>query len=268
MQYRLLCTDIDGTLLNKDRELSEATISQMKRVSSKCDIVLASSRMPEAMKHLQDELDVRNAPLIAYNGGLVLDGNKVLTSTEVGYSEIEKIVGLSFGTEIHISIYHNDEWFVPAMDYWADREANNTKVQPQVRNLKDTLDIYGKTYKGAHKVMCMGPAEQIAVLYNNLIDQLNDDLHVYRSKDTYLEIASKRISKKSAIQTLLDQSYNTLRWEEVIAFGDNYNDIEMLEAVGMGVAVGNAKQEVLSIANHVTDTNKEDGVAKAMQQLM
>jgi hydroxymethylpyrimidine pyrophosphatase-like HAD family hydrolase len=107
----------------------------------------------------------------------------------------------------------------------------------------------------------MGPADEIAVLYDNLILHLNEDLHVYKSKDTYLEIASKKISKKSAIATLLEHVYGHLDWKDVIAFGDNYNDMEMLAAVGMGVAVGNAKEEVLAIANDVTATNKKHGVA-------
>ena len=171
-------------------------------------------------------------------------------------------------TEVHVSIYNNDEWFVPAMDYWADREANNTKVKPAVRDLNDTLSAYKQSNKGAHKVMCMGPANEIAVLYDQLIRTLGDDIHVYKSKDTYLEIASRQISKRSAIETLLNHKYTTHTWEQVIAFGDNYNDMEMLEAVGMGVAVGNAREEVLAIANHVTDGHKEDGVAKAMQVLM
>lgn len=266
MSYKLLCTDIDGTLLNADRELAPETISEFRRIKNNCDIILASSRMPDAMRHLQAEVDILHSPLIAYNGGLVLDGDKVLSSTEVGFDEVVKIAELSHGTEIHISIYNNDEWYVPAMDYWADREANNTKVKPSVQLLNDTIDLYKRSNKGAHKVMCMGPAEQIAVLYDALIEQLNDDLHVYKSKDTYLEIASKKISKKSAIQTLLEHKYRDLDWHHVIAYGDNYNDMEMLEAVGMGVAVGNAKAEVLAIANDVTATNKEHGVAFSIQK--
>ncbi|MDB9882826.1 Cof-type HAD-IIB family hydrolase [Bacteroidia bacterium] len=264
MSYKLLCTDIDGTLLNAERELAPETISEFLRIKNGCDIILASSRMPDAMRHLQRDVDILDSPMIAYNGGLVLDGIKVLSSTEVGFQEVKKIVEFSLGTEIHVSIYNNDEWFVPGMDYWANREASNTKVTPSIQSLDDTLGLYSQTNKGAHKVMCMGPSEQISVLYNNLIQYLNDDLHVYKSKDTYLEIASKRISKKSAIATLLENKYKELDWHQIIAFGDNYNDIEMLEAVGVGVAVGNAKDEVLAIANDITATNKEHGVALSM----
>ena len=266
MSYKLLCTDIDGTLLNAERELAAETIAEFKRIKDTCEIILASSRMPMAMRHLQVEVDILHLPMIAYNGGLVLDGDQVLSSTEVSLNDVRKIVELSKNTEIHISIYHHDEWFVPAMDYWTNREANNTKVAPVVQSLEDTLFNYARTNKGAHKVMCMGPAEEIAVLYAGLIEDLNEDLHVYKSKDTYLEIASKKISKKSAIATLLAHKYKDLDWEHIIAFGDNYNDMEMLEAVGMGVAVGNAKEEVLALANYITASNKEHGVALAVKK--
>ncbi|PCJ66720.1 MAG: haloacid dehalogenase [Bacteroidetes bacterium] len=261
MDYKLLCTDIDGTLLNKDRELSEKTIFQFKRIKDRCSIVLASSRMPEAMRHLQREVDILNNPMIAYNGGLVLDGESIISTTEISLEVLERIVELSKGTEVHISIYNNDDWYVPSMDYWATREMNNTKVTPTVSALPDTLNILKKENKGAHKVMCMGPAEEIAQMYDNLIASYGNDLHVYRSKDTYLEIANKSISKKSAIQSLLKHKYPSLDWKQIIAYGDNYNDMEMLEAVGMGVAVSNAKEEVLSLADDITASNKEDGVA-------
>jgi HAD superfamily hydrolase (TIGR01484 family) len=114
----------------------------------------------------------------------------------------------------------------------------------------------------------MGPAEEIAKIYKALMDHYEYDLHIYKSKDTYLEIANKKISKKSAIQTLLDIEFPELDWKQVIAFGDNYNDMEMLDAVGMGVAVGNAKPEVLAMADYITNTNTEDGVAIAMKTIV
>ena len=90
---------------------------------------------------------------------------------------------------------------------------------------------------------------------------------LYRSKETYIEISHKSISKKTAIEVLLRKIYPQLSMENVIAFGDNYNDIEMLKAVGLGVAVSNANDEVLKVANKITDTNKNDGVAKLLKEL-
>jgi HAD superfamily hydrolase (TIGR01484 family) len=112
----------------------------------------------------------------------------------------------------------------------------------------------------------MGAKEAIDSMENALKSQFSDELHLYRSKDTYLEIANKEISKLTGIKTLLTHKYPTLSLENCIAFGDNYNDIEMLKAVQVGVAVANAKEAVLAVADIVVDTNKEDGVAQGIIQ--
>ena len=72
MNYKLVCSDIDGTLLNKDRELSLKTIEIFRKIKEKHPIILISSRMPKAMTHLQKEMDILSHPLIAYNGGQIL----------------------------------------------------------------------------------------------------------------------------------------------------------------------------------------------------
>ena len=91
-------------------------------------------------------------------------------------------------------------------------------------------------------------------------------LHAYRSKATYLEIASKDISKLSALAHLLHQKFD-FDLSQVVAFGDNYNDIELLNGVGLGVAVANAKEEVKAVANQITLSNLEDAVAVTLEAL-
>lgn len=177
-----------------------------------------------------------------------------------------KITQLSKGTEIHVSIYNHDNWYVPASDYWANREANNTRINPTVLSMNETISLLQGRNLGAHKIMCMGPENEIEVMYQALTSLYGNDLHVYRSKSTYIEIADKKISKKSAIQTLLDHTFSTINWQDIIAFGDNFNDMEMLTAVGMGVAVQNSKPEVLAIADDTTLSNKEHGVALSIEK--
>ena len=265
MDYRLICTDIDGTLLNKDRELSNSTIEEVRRVSP-VPLVLISSRMPNGMRHLQKEFGNENTPLIAYNGGLVLDDEKILHSTFIKNTVLKEIIQQCTNTTIHLSLFHGDEWYVPSMDYWAKREENNTKVTPEVKCSTKVLNTWIEEGKGAHKIMCMGDEQEIDALYKSLETSYSDEIMLYRSKETYIEISHKDISKKTAIDVILDECYPTLSMDNVVAFGDNYNDIEMLKAVGLGVAVGNANYEVLKVANAVTDTNKNDGVAKAIKE--
>ena len=94
-----------------------------------------------------------------------------------------------------------------------------------------------------------------------LSNKFSNDLHLYRSKDTYIEIAPKQISKPSAIEFLISSEYK-FEFSQVMSFGDNYNDIEMLQASGLGLAVGNAKEEVRAVANKIIGDAKKDGVAE------
>ncbi|MFC5046731.1 Cof-type HAD-IIB family hydrolase [Aquimarina hainanensis] len=262
MPDRIVFSDIDGTLLNKERELSEATITEIKRIKDNIPVVLISSRMPSAMTHLQEELGITNQPLICYNGGLVIINNQIVHSTTIPVTALEKInhFNKTLNNNVHLSLYNNDSWYVPAMDFWANREANNTKVTPVVKSTQEVITEWTQSNLGAHKIMCMGEESYIDKMYDFLQNNFGDSLHLYRSKPTYIEIAHKTISKLTAIKLLLNSHFN-IPLSDAIAFGDNYNDIEMIEAVGTGVAVANAKKETLAIADEVTLSGKEDGVA-------
>ena len=267
MSLKIAFTDIDGTLLNKERVPSKALKNEVGRLSEKnIPFVLISSRMPSAMFHIQEDLHIKNTPLICYNGGLVLVDGKNVHSTEIPLEIVRIIAELNAKKRFHISLYHQDEWFVEEMDFWAKREAHNTKVSPQIKSTEKVLEDWKQEKKGAHKIMCMGDKKELDFVMEVLQKTHRDQLHLYRSKDTYIEIANKEISKLTGIKTLLENSYPKFSLTNCIAFGDNYNDIEMLSAVKVGVAVQNAKEEVLAIADDVTDSNHNDGVAKSLQK--
>ncbi|MFK7809232.1 MAG: Cof-type HAD-IIB family hydrolase [Saprospiraceae bacterium] len=268
--YQLICSDIDGTLLNKERQLSKRTIQVFRQLKNQTPIVLISSRMPLAMRHLQVELDIQLQPLIAYNGGLVMDYKNddvnVLLSIQVPMTITDALLDFVSTTTIHTSLYNADEWYVPQMDYWANREMNNTKVKPEVADLNHISQQWKDKNLGPHKIMCMGEAAEIQSLEDWINSNYSKQLNAYRSKPTYLEISSKQISKLSALNFLLDKQFD-IPLNKVIAFGDNYNDIEMLQGVGLGVAVQNAKEEVKAVADRITLSNIEDGVAAFFSEI-
>ncbi|QDH79227.1 HAD family phosphatase [Echinicola soli] len=273
MQFKALCTDIDGTLLDKNREISARTIDAIAQLPADFPVILASSRMPSAMRHLQADMNRLQNPMICYNGGYIIHFNgredeiERLDTVKIPLDICHHIQQLSVGTDIHVSVYHEDEWYAPKDDFWTQREITSTKVKPIIKKWQHVMPDWESRQAGAHKVMCMGPAEEIDGLFKALEDQKNEALHLYRSKDTYIEIAPKSISKASALEQLLAKKYN-IALSEVIAFGDNYNDIEMLKAAGHGVAVGNARDEVKAVANEITAGNKEDGVAMMIEKYL
>jgi Cof subfamily protein (haloacid dehalogenase superfamily) len=270
---RAICTDIDGTLLDSQRQLSPRTISAIKNLNEKLKVILASSRMPSAMRHLQHELGILDHPMICYNGGYVIhyqNNNQtplVFTSVTIPAEICASIYDLSATTDIHTSLYFEDEWYAPAFDQWTEREQRVTKVNATIADIGSVIEKWRRLNQGAHKVMCMGPEDQIKMMEEKLRAKHGDDIHIYFSRPTYLELAPKSISKASGLKLILDQLYQ-IHTDDVMAFGDNYNDIEMLQAVGVGIAVGDAREEVKKIAKELTAVSKEDGVALALEKYL
>lgn len=266
--FKIIFSDIDGTLLNAERELSDFTIQTINKLSeSNIPFILISSRMPAAMRHLQKKMDIEHLPIISYNGGLILvDGNTV-SSTEIPLQILESLYNYNLELDVHLSLFHKDEWYVPRDDFWTRREINNTKVEPEFRENSEVIRKWKNEEKGAHKIMAMGEEEKIDKIFHFLSQNFPEELHLYRSKPTYIEIAPRSISKLTAVEHLLENHFR-IPLSQSMAFGDNYNDIEMLKGVGMGVAVGNAKPEVLEIAHMVTSSGKEDGVAKSISEIL
>lgn len=267
MNFKAICSDIDGTLLNSERDLSPRLKSIIGRFPKDFPVILASSRMPDAMRHLLRDLGKPTEPLIAYNGGFVLDkeGN-VLDSVAISLDLVAKILEMTKKTDIHVSLYHGENWYESKADYWAKREIQNTKVEPTWMTGEAVLDLWAKENLGAHKVMVMGDSNEISWLFGELHFDHAEELHLYRSKDTYIEIAPRKISKATALKLVLESLYD-FGMDEVIAFGDNYNDIDLIQSVGWGVAVENARPEVKAVAKEVTLHHKEDGVAATLERI-
>lgn len=257
---KLICSDIDGTLLNAERELSMRTISEIGKLKNKLPIILISSRMPSAMRHLQEQLHIEKFPFVAYNGGLIIVNKVIKQSITIPFELVSEIVKLN-SEKLHLGLYHNDNWFAPQHDQWTEREINNTKVQPTIKSNEEVLKLWEADKIGAHKMMCMGEPKLVSEFYNLLYGEFSDDIHLYRSKDAYIEMAPKQISKRSAIEFLITSEFE-LELSDVMCFGDNYNDIEMLKACGLGLAVDNAKDEVKLISDKIIGNAKEDGVAE------
>lgn len=267
MKIKAFCSDIDGTLLDANREVSPRLKSIISTLPEAFPIILASSRMPDAMRHLLHDLERSPQPLISYNGGYVLSAEgEVLEDVSIPVNLVAKIIDLAKKTEIHVSLYQGENWYEEKDDYWSQREERNTKVKCTWMESQKVLDLWSKGNSGAHKVMCMGDSQEMAWLFGELHFEHSNDLHLYRSTDTYLEIAPRAISKATGLKKILENSCD-FGMESVIAFGDNYNDVDLLQSVGWGVAVGNARAEVKAVAKEITVTNKQDGVAISLENL-
>lgn len=263
MTYKILCSDLDGTLLTTKSDVSKFTISEIQRVKSNMQIILVSARMPKAMRYIQKDLGILREPIICYNGALILDGDKEIASTIIPVNCLELIHIIAEEHNIKLGLYYKDEWYVELDSERVQKEKLHTKVEPTFKNTKDTIIDWKQRNIGAHKIMLMGTKETADIAFEKLQKSLSHEINSYRSNDTLIELSPKSVSKLSAITTLIKDNYSL---KEVLSFGDNYNDIAMLEHTGCGIAVGNAREKVKRIANGITLNNTEDGVAHYLQQ--
>jgi Cof subfamily protein (haloacid dehalogenase superfamily) len=264
---KLICTDIDGTLLNKDRVIDDFTIKVFNQLDKSIQVILASSRMPKALWHLQKTLNIEHMPLISYNGGLILssgitfDPGKVISSITIPGEDVNHIINLAQTQKLHISIYQDNTWLASAIDFYAEREIKNTRVNPDGL-LSDFSETELNTFlqKGAHKIMLMGKPDLIDVMEESL--RTHPTITVWRSKDIYLEI-TPHTNKSEGLATLLNKfpAYTDISAENIMSFGDNYNDLELIKDVKFGIAVGNSVETVKNAAYAVTKSNIEHGVA-------
>lgn len=258
----LIATDIDGTLLDSTRNISAYTVQVFNNLH--IPKILISARMPQAMYYLQRDLSILESPLICYNGALILHKSQVLFELTIPFETITSLASIAQDANLHVSLYRNDEWYVTALDEWAQREIRNTRVQPVVQDLAKTLSYFEQTQHagGAHKIMFMGHEDAMNLAFAKANSLHINEVICYRSKNTYTEITPAGTSKKVALEKLLASRFPEIGMEQVAAFGDNYNDIDMLQAVGYGVCMENGREELKAVASHLTGHHKEDGVAK------
>ena len=259
----VFCSDIDGTLLNADRTLSDRTVEAIREIrGAGHTFVLCSSRMPSSMKILEALYNASDAPLIAYNGGLVLSSaGRVVASIPIPAAIALDIYKLCERLGVHGSFYAGDEWHIWAEDRWAEREINNTAVQPSTVRAAEYARNGSISVSPPHKIMCMGEAHLIDEIEAAL--STRTDVVTYRSKPTYLEIANASCDKGTGLRAVEDDLGADVG--DCYFFGDNFNDLPAFSVVGTSIAVANAKDEVLSAASVVTGRHHDDGVAQYLE---
>ncbi len=258
MNFKILCSDLDGTLLSTKNDVSDFTVSELQRIKDRLRIILVSARMPKSMTYLQTRIGIEVNPIICYNGALVLDKDVEMINITIPIAKTNQLYELCLTLGIKLGLYHKDEWCVSENSERVEKEIFNTKANPTFEPTSATLERWKTNNIGPHKIMLMGTKQTMDTITPALDEYFATEVNCYRSNDTLIEVAPKSVSKLLAIKSLLQDEESLA---DVIAFGDNYNDIEMLKNVGYGVAVGNARDEVKQIAKKVALDYKADGVA-------
>lgn len=262
-RIKLIMSDIDGTILDKNHQLDSYLIELMPLLKQ-CNIpfVLASARSPLGIAPISKELGITDFPIACYNGALISLGDKILSQHSIDKSELlllHDFLKKEFPT-VSINVYSGKDWLVNTIDEWVEIEATITGESPKVTSLADFIRDE-KTL--VHKLLLIDNTDTIQKLQKNLSSIDFPQTDFYLSKDNYLEVTHNQVSKKQALLELAN--YYQLPLTSIMTLGDNYNDIPMIETAGLGIAMGNAPRDVKTCAKAVTDSNEQNGVSKAIK---
>jgi Cof subfamily protein (haloacid dehalogenase superfamily) len=266
--FKMLCIDIDGTLIDDNKEVSITAKQEIIRIITifNTQLILVSSRMPLGIDQIATKLSV-NQPIVCYNGALVL-GKVKNGSREVMYSEtiplriVENILYEIDINTVYVGIYRNDDWIIQNSNYWSEREAKSTNCKPTEMKFETFFNIQNLNKSGVHKIM-LREHQSILDGYEKMFRlKFADMVAVHRIKDTVLEITPYNVTKADAIK-FLSNMFGVMQ-NEIIAIGDNYNDKELFEFAGTSIAMENSPEDLKNLATDVTASNNEDGVSKAL----
>lgn len=268
MAIKLIAIDIDGTLLNEKNELAPATIEAVKAATEKgIQVVLCTGRPLTGAAHYLKKLGLADNDehyVITFNGSLVqsTSGNVLLRHT-LTYDDFIDIEALSRKLNVH---FHSetDQYIYTAnknISPYTIGEAYLVRMPIRYRDVGEmSRDL--SISKG---MIIDDPALISRIVKDHEIpSEFYDRFYIVQSEPFFLEIMNKNASKGNALDGLCQEL--GLQADEVMALGDQGNDLTMIKFAGTGVAMGNATPEVKAAANEITLTNAEDGVAAAIQK--
>lgn len=267
MKYRLLVLDLDGTLTNKKKEITEHTRETLIRAQEAgVKIVLASGRPTYGIMPLahQLELDKYEGFILAYNGGQIID-------CKTGELMYENVLDPAVYPYLYKCAKDNGFEILSYKDeYIISEDANNPYVKHeaflnrmQSKTVKNFLEVINFPVA---KCLIVGDPEPLAKLEPVMRKELESKMNVFRSEPFFLELVPKGIDKASCLSVLLDKL--GMSADEMVACGDGFNDLSMIEYAGLGIAMSNAQEVVRQAANFITLSNEEDGVAYAVEKFM
>lgn len=268
MKYKLLVLDVDGTLLNDEREISKRTLAALLKVQQMgVRIVLASGRPTYGLMPLAKTLELGNYGgfVLSYNGCQIIkaQNGEILFERRINPEMLPYLEKKARKNGLAIFTYHNDTLITDSPDNeYIKNEAllNNLKIIKE-DEFSTAIDF------APCKCMLVSDKEKALIgLEQHWEKRLAGTLDAFRSEPYFLEVVPCGVNKANTLGALLEHLGVTR--EEVIAVGDGVCDVTMLQLAGMGVAMGHSQDSVKVCADYVTASNEEDGVALAVEKLI
>jgi len=266
MTYKMVVLDLDDTLLQDDLTISSRTKKALFAAQEAgVKVVLASGRPDFAMHPIAEELRLKDfgSFIITFNGAKIIDckTNNEIFSSVLTPETAHRLYDISQREGILIQSYLGDEIITETPNRFTNIEEEITGMNIKlVDSFKEAIN------EPVVKALMLAEPERLAEVEKKLQKELDGEISTMRSKPFFLEFTNLGVTKATSVEHLIQKL--GIKREEVIAMGDSYNDLAMIEFAGLGVAMGNAPDDIKAKADFVTDTNMNDGVAKVVENFI
>lgn len=260
--YKMIAVDMDGTLLNSKHQLSQENLEALKKAQELgVKVIPITARAYNTIDDVVKLLNLQDA-VGTQTGSIVIDpkDESVLFSNLIPAKVCKSIFEYAQQEGYLPMLHQNDKVFTKMKGKYLD--IFETTMDMKVDYIEDVFDIYNGEAQG--KILFMDEPAKLNKLYDWLIDQYEDEIFPAFSFDFALELCA--VSKGQMMLKIADH-FGILP-SEIIAIGDGQNDVDMLEKAGFGVAMENAMDELKTVADFVTRSNDESGVAYAVNKLI
>lgn len=263
VRYRLIVLDVDGTLVDRVRRISPDTLRALQAAqASGIRVTLATGRMLASALPYAREIRA-DAALILYNGARIQDPTTgtILYSAPLPRDQALRGLRLARRLGLHANLYLGEGIYIAEISEISLESARKDGVeQIPVGDLAAFLEAQSED---PVKILLIGPGERLEAFAEAYCAGTRDLPHLVRSEPTYLEILRRGVTKGAALLRLC--AHLNIPPSAAVAFGDNLNDLEMIQAAGLGVAMGNAHADLKRAARVVAPSNDEDGVAAVLR---
>lgn len=266
MKYKILVLDLDGTLTNSRKEITDRTKHALETYQKEGGIVvLASGRPTYGIMPLADELNLKTygGYILAFNGGQIIDCQKksVIWQKVMPVEMNRRLYELAKENQVVIMTYENENLITE------DPEHRYVKKEMMINHMgvKKVTSFSEYVSFPVTKCLMVEDGDYLAEVEKRVKDALGNSLSIYRSEPFFLEIMPEGIDKAASLDWLLRHLH--MSRENMAAFGDGFNDKTMIEFAGFGVAMGNAQETVKDAADWIAPSNDEDGVAWVVENI-
>ena len=263
MTVRLVVSDVDGTLVDKQKQLTPGTVASVGRLrDAGVDFTIISARPRSGMMPIAQALAIDGA-MAAFNGGIVFHRDGTVEQHHAIDPEVARgMMALAADAPVDRWVFADDLWYASSdAGVHVDHERLASNQQPIVTEDTDALLDH------ADKITFVSDEPQVlADLHERARAQFGARATIVQSQTYYLDVTALTANKGDGIRGLAEALDMPL--DDVAAIGDQFNDVPMLELAGLAIAMGNAPERVRGIADEVTRGNDQDGVAHAIDTLI